>query len=64
MSVLALKQTAFCFVPNQPPFQYNSYVPSMRTNYSSYLDRGKHCFEVSILIFSLLYPNIGFASFI
>lgn len=36
----------------------------MRTNYSSYVDRRKHYFQVSIPIFSLLYPNIGFASLI
>lgn len=67
MSVLALNPTAFCFVLNQPPLlslQYNSYVLSMRTNYASYLDRRKYHFQVSIPIFSLLYPNIVFASFI
>lgn len=46
------------------PQQYLKNVPPMRTNYSSYLNRRKHNFEASIHIFSLLYPNIGFASFI
>lgn len=46
------------------PFTYIKSVLPMRTNCSSYLDRRKHNFEVSISIFSFLYPNIVFASFI